>query len=347
VNTRDTSISSVLGEYAGLPVLVLGASGFVGRWVARILTHAGARLYLPARDCAAAKRTFTEFGIEGELLKLNLLETGITTRLISEINPAITFNLAGYGIDRSETSDDLAFAINARLPEMVCEAMSLTSVPGWSGQRIVHAGTAMEYGSTGGDLKEDSPTRPASLYGKSKLAGTEAVSSTCRQISLPGVTARLFGIYGPGESSARLLPSLIADSKGSSPIALTAGLHKRDFTYVEDVAEGLVRLGVASCQPGDVVNVATGTLTSIRSFVGVAARGLGIGDDRLRFGALPTRPEEMQHDPVNCERLVELTGWRPPTGLLSGIRKTIDFRQSDKAPTKSGARLNQVLCELF
>ena len=336
----------MLQEYAGVPVLVLGASGFIGRWVARLLTRAGARLYLPARDCSTAKRTFTELDIKGELLKLNLLETEITQRMIAEINPAITFNLAGYGIDRSECSEDLAFAINGRLPEFLCEAIALTSERGWTGQRMVHAGTAMEYGAVSGDLNETSPTKPTTLYGRSKLAGTEAIGSVCRRGSLAGVTARLFSVYGPGEAHTRLLPSLIAESKGSAAIPLTEGLHKRDFTYVEDIAEGLIRLGVAGCRPGEVVNVATGSLTSIRSFVRLASRELNIRNERLHFGALPTRPEEMDHDPVNCERLLELTGWQPRTGLLSGIRKTINFRQSERAAL-SAVRLNQTLCELF
>lgn len=336
----------MLQEYAGLPVLVLGASGFIGRWVARLLTRAGARLYLPARDCSTAKRTFTEFDIKGELLKLNLLETEITQRMIAEINPAITFNLAGYGIDRFECSEEVAFAINSRLPAVLCEAISLSSGTGWSGQRIVHAGTAMEYGAVRGDLNETSPTKPTTLYGRSKLAGTEAIGSACRRGSLAGVTARLFGVYGPGESQARLLPSLIAESESSGAITLTEGLHQRDFTYVEDVAEGLIRLGVASCRPGEVVNVATGSLTSIRSFVDIASRELNIRNERLHFGALPTRPEEMDHDPVNCKRLLELTGWQPRTSVRSGIRKTINFKQSDRAAV-TAVHLNQTLCELF
>jgi nucleoside-diphosphate-sugar epimerase len=338
--SKKIEIDNVLEQYAGVPVLVLGASGFIGRWVARLLTQAGARLYLPARDCSAAKKTFDEFKVKGELLKFDLLRTEVTQRLIGEINPAITFNLAGYGIDRSERSEELAHALNTELPETLARTLAGLQESTWEGQRFVHVGTAMEYGAVAGDLKESSLARPTSVYGKTKLAGTEAVASVCTETLTPGITARLFGVYGPGESDNRLLPSLISASQQTNPIALTAGLHKRDFTYVEDAAEGLIRLGVSNCRIGEVVNIATGDLTSIRAFVQTSARALGLSAERLEFGALETRPEEMEHDPVNCDRLYELTGWRPTTRVDEGISKTLAFTGSETV-LQSGSRVSQ------
>jgi nucleoside-diphosphate-sugar epimerase len=329
-------------------VLVTGASGFIGRWVARLLTSAGAELYLPVRDCAAASSTFAEYEIRGKIFKLDLLDFDRLQRSIGEICPAITFNLAGYGIDRSEQSEQAAHDINAVLPEKLCEAVARAHEhESWQGSRLVHAGTAMEYGAITGDLREDSVTQPTSLYGRSKLAGTEAVVSFCENKPLRGVTARLFGVYGPGESPVRLLPTLIAAASiEADRIELTAGLHKRDLTYVEDVAEALLRIGVSDAPAGDVVNVATGTLTSIRSFVETAAKVLGLSEHRLDFGALETRAEEMAHDPVNIGRLFELTGWKPGTGLEDGILRTLRRRQ-DPESFRPSAKAQEAICGLF
>jgi nucleoside-diphosphate-sugar epimerase len=105
---------------------------------------------------------------------------------------------------------------------------------------------------------------------------------------------------------------------------LTAGTQSRDFTYVEDVAEGLLRLGLGTkIEPGAVVNLATGELTSVRTFIAVAAAILKLPSANLRFGALATRPEEMQHDAISIERLRGLTGWTPSTKIEAGIRKTL------------------------
>ena len=348
MQNTTTSFSGVLEQYAGVPVIVVGASGFIGRWVAHFLTRAGAELYLPARDCTAAKKTFLEYGVEGKIFKADLLDTDRFLRSIEEIGPAITFNLAGYGVDRSEQSERLADQINTMLPERICETIAeIKECGAWLGPRLVHAGTAMEYGSVTGDLREDSATQPTTLYGRSKLAGTKAMVSACTNRSLAAVTARLFAIYGPGESTERLLPTLIGSaSTKAGHIELTPGLHKRDFTYIEDAAEALLRLGVSHCLPGDVVNVATGTLTPVRSFIQTASRILGITEDRLSFGSIGTRPEEMDHDPVNIDRLFELTRWKPGTNINDGIRRTLSGRRT-KETDRSSAHLRREVCELF
>ena len=93
---------------------------------------------------------------------------------------------------------------------------------------------------------------------------------------------------------------------------------------MEDAAEALLRLGLGGETRGEI-NVATGVLTPVRDFVTTAARELGISVENLRFGSLPTRPEEMYHRPVSVERLFETTGWSPTTTLPEGIRKTASF----------------------
>jgi nucleoside-diphosphate-sugar epimerase len=113
---------------------------------------------------------------------------------------------------------------------------------------------------------------------------------------------------------------------------LTSGEQKRDFIYVEDVSEALVRLGIAPAAPGDIVNLATGCLTSVRDFVETAARILKIPEDQLRFGELPPLPEEMHHSEVTTERLRRLTGWAPSTMIEEGIRKTIAGIPSPHSP---------------
>ena len=89
------------------------------------------------------------------------------------------------------------------------------------------------------------------------------------------------------------------------------------------------------CAPGAVVNLATGTLTSVRSFALCAARELGMSEQQLRFGALPTRAEEMEHEPVHISRLRALASWSPRIGVEEGIRRTL--RLEDRAAESSAS----------
>lgn len=326
----DTSLSrptpvDLRDAYAGRTVLVLGASGFIGRWVAHALAVAGASLHLLVRDRSRSEDVFSSHSIEGRVWERDLAEGGALAAVLVEVRPATIFNLAGYGVDPLERDEVLAYRMNETLVRDLCAAAARLDQPR---PRIVHAGSALEYGAIGGDLVETSHPSPQTLYGKSKLAGSRALMEAAVSLGMDCLTARLFMVYGAGERPrSRLLPSLIEMSRTASPLSLSTGGQQRDFTYVGDAAEGLLRLGAAPATPGEIVNVATGRLTSVREFAETAARILEISADRLRFGAIEARPGEMCHDAVNVARLEALTGWRPTTAVAHGIHQTISLHR--------------------
>jgi len=310
--------------YRDIHIVVIGASGFIGRWVARDLAARGARLSLVVRDRLAAEQIFWAYGVHGNVFEADLENLETVTKLLETLKPCMVFNLAGYGMDRSGRDNKSAYQINARLVRVILNSMAKVRNPLWMGQDIVHVGTALEYGIIGGNLCEDSIPHPTTLYGASKLAGTELLKSFCSPYKVKAVTARPFTVYGPGERPGRLLPSLLKSAETRSPLKLTQGEQMRDFIYVEDVAEGLLRLGVCLPVYGDIVNLATGKLTSVRSFAETAAKIIGIPQHNLLFGEIPPIAEEMHHTEVTTERLQQLTSWLPATGIVEGIRKTTD-----------------------
>ena len=312
----------VAREYAGRDIVVLGASGFVGRWVARLLAGAGARLTLLVRAPDPSRRLFDKLGIQGDVRQLDLRDLGAVETAFHEVRPSVIFNLAGYGVDRSERDPKEARLLNADLVGVLCR-IAAGIEDDWRGLHLVHPGTALEYGVATGDLNEDTPAEPTTLYGRSKLAGTRAVQRACRDSGLRAVVARLFTVYGPGEHPGRLFPALIHAAKTRQPLPLTAGQQLRDFAYVEDVAVGLMLLGAIPEASGQVVNLATGKLLSVRDFALQAAQVLRLDEDLLKFGRLPVRGEEMAHNPVNINRLTTLTGWYPPADIRSGVERTL------------------------
>ena len=320
----------IFKSYRGLRVAVLGASGFIGRWVARALCQEGAQVFLVVRDGAVAERLFPQYSITGTVYEIDLTALDAIGPLLRAIRPAIVFNLVGYGVDRTEQDPDLAQTLNSELPQALAQSMSAWGDTNWTGQSLVHVGSAAEYGEVGGDLAESTPACPTTLYGKTKLAGTIALQRYCENTGARAITARPFSVFGPGEHAGRLLPSLLVAAVSKGRLALTSGRQLRDFIYVTDVSEALLRLGVAAIRPGEIINVATGRLTSVRRFVEETATITELAADLLDFGALPTRAEEMAHDAVSTRRLAELTGWKPSTPLEAGIRMTAQFRRQQE-----------------
>jgi nucleoside-diphosphate-sugar epimerase len=309
----------------GRRALVLGASGFVGQWVARRLDQSGAELVLGVRDPRLVAGLVTELRERPDVHSIDLLEPGAVEAMLQATRPDVTFNLVGYGVDSEERDEKLFERTNAHLPATLCEQIARLPAEGWEGQRLIHTGSALEYGVSAGDLAEHSRPQPTTSYGRTKLAGTEALQRWRHDEGLPTMTARLFTVYGMGEHSNRLLPSLIDAAQRTDPLELTAGLQMRDFTYVEDVAEGLLRLSLVSGRHEGVVNLATGRLTMVRDFVLIAANVLGIPGERLLFGSLPTRPEEMSHEPVSLVRLRRTLSWAPATEIRDGVMKTLQW----------------------
>jgi UDP-glucose 4-epimerase len=312
--------------YRGVRVLVTGATGFVGRWVALALSRAGADLFVNAREVESLKRVYVQWGIQAKPLISDLSRRGTFRYVFREAQPAVVFHLTGYGVDPLERDETTMRRINVELTEEIVETIAThADTSGWPGLRLLSAGSAFEYGIQDGPISETAEPTPNSFYALTKLEGTRCIQAARERSGLRGTSARLTTVYGPGEHPSRLLPSLVRTAETSEPLELTGGKQERDFTFVGDVAEGFLRLGALGDVPHGVVNLATGRLSTVRSFVDCAREVLGIRADLLRVGAIPYRDNEVWQGRIDVDLLENLTGWRPRIGIDSGIAMSRDF----------------------
>jgi nucleoside-diphosphate-sugar epimerase len=243
------------------------------------------------------------------------------------LRPELVFNLAGYGVDPTERDPVLAARLNHALPQELALAMALIGAQQWSGRQLIHAGSALQYGPVDGPISEATPSVPTTLYGQTKLAGAVAIAAACAD-GLRAAEGRIFTAYGPGEHAPRLLPSLFRARGHAAPIPLTAGVQQRDFIYIRDVAQALVRLALSPQSGFRTLNVATGTLSSVKDFVLAASAALHLPIERLKFGALPYRAEEMWHGPVDCEPLRQEAGFNACFSVANGLLDAVEFEGS-------------------
>lgn len=304
-------MTSVPDESAAL---VFGASGFIGRWVVRELLRGGHHVVGVVRDAGRGRDAFAGWSRAPVLEQADLTTPGEGSALIRRMRPDVVYNLAGYGVDREERDERTAERINHALVTELAIACAPTGRD--PGARLVHVGSALEYGTAGGVLSEAMAPEPTTVYGRTKLAGTAAVSTTARTHGTRGLTARLFTVFGDGEHRGRLFPSLVAAAHQGTELQLTDGRQRRDFAWAGHIADLLVRLSRTPFVPGEIVNVASGRMHEVAEFVRECAAQLRIPAERLQFGALPTRPEEMRHEGVDVQRLRALIG-RPATENLA------------------------------
>ena len=147
--------------------------------------------------------------ILGDVCEANLAEAGVATALIESVRPALVFNLAGYGADRNKRDHELAQRINTELPEEIASALARACDLNWGHQVYVHTGTALEYGRLRTHLKEKERGAPMTLYGTSKLRGSDALLQRAGAVGLRTIVARLFTVYGPYPFTGRQLMSAV------------------------------------------------------------------------------------------------------------------------------------------
>ena len=293
--------------------LVLGASGFIGRWVARELTQRSVSVIGAVRDAREGREVLERWGVRANVVAVDLAQPGTAADLVTRLAPTHVYNLAGYGVDRHERDEALAERLNHELARELAVACARSEQ--WGGATLLHAGSALEYGAAEGVLDESTEPAPTTVYGRTKLAGTRALAVTASTRGTRAVVARLFTVFGHGELDARLFPTLRAAARSGATVDLTAGEQRRDFAFVGDVASALVDLADASFSPGEIVNVATGHVFAVRVFAETVARVLGMPVEHLRFGALATRAEEMPHTGVSTARLEALIARALPAEL--------------------------------
>jgi nucleoside-diphosphate-sugar epimerase len=197
------------------------------------------------------------------------------------------------------------------------------------GRRAVFVGTCAEYKWGPGLLEEDAtPLEPSTLYGSCKAALHRMVAAAAKPLDLSYAWAHLFFPYGPGEKPGRLLSDVIRRAMRGEPVDCTEGRQIRDFIHVQDAANAICRL-LASDLEGSV-NIASGDARPIREVVRIAADIVG-RPELIRFGALPTRPEDPACIAASVGRLRDELGFRSQYTLEAGVEATIEWWRKQNA----------------
>jgi nucleoside-diphosphate-sugar epimerase len=144
----------------------------------------------------------------------------------------------------------------------------------------------------------------------------------------PIVMLRPSNTYGPAQSPDRIIPEIIVRALRGEPIRMTQGRQTREFIYVEDLAEALVRAGTAPGIDGEVINIGCGEEVSMRD---LAIRLLGVMGNPIepQFGAIPDRPTEVWRMFSDNAKAKELLGWAPAHSLEDGLSRTIEWYKAE------------------
>lgn len=293
-----------------------GATGFIGRHLASSLARRGYVVTSMQRSDAAVD------GISETIVVSELSPAAIATALFGR-RFQLVFHLAGYGVKPNERDIDVMFDVNVGATRAIVRQSGLCGA-----EAVVIAGSGAEYDFTdiSGPVSEHCALQSRALYGASKAAGSLAALATAHAMNLPLVVARLFGVFGPGEASHRLLPSLVSALSRGERVRLSPGLQRRDALHVEDAIDALMTIALRIRRDSQqlAVNVCSGDVPTVREFAEAVADAMDAPRSLLGFGDITTRPDDVASFAGCSERLYRLTGWKPSQTLSSGIRAAVD-----------------------
>lgn len=285
-----------------------GAGGFIGRHVVRELLDRGYEV-----DAVIGDRCPFEPHAALHLHRVDLLDESATARWVEEHRPGRVLHLAWIaapGIYWTAPENERWLSAGVGL---------LRALSDHGCERAVGVGSCAEYDwSHEVCVERSTPMAPSSVYGRCKDSLRLAFESS-RHLST--AWARIFYTFGPGEPETRLVPSVIQSLLAGQPVRCTAGTQERDFLYVREVASALIAL--LQSDVAGPVNIASGSVLSVRALVTLIATLVGAPDRTVVFGALPIPAGDPPRLIADVRRLHDEVGWTPATSLADGLAETI------------------------
>ncbi|PYN32919.1 MAG: UDP-glucose 4-epimerase [Candidatus Rokuibacteriota bacterium] len=309
-------------------ILVTGGAGFIGSHVADRLLADGHTVDV-VDNLSTGRRE--RVNAAARLFVCDLRSARLDGAFAAARPEAIVHLAAQAAVPRSVADPRFDASVNVLGTLAVLDAARRVAV-----RRVVYISTG---GAVYGDTDvlptpEDHPTRPASPYGVSKLAGERYLECWAGLTGTPTLTLRLANIYGPrqdpqGEAgvvaifTARLLD-------GAECVVNGDGEQTRDYVYVEDVADAAAR-ALANPDATGVVNIGTGVATSVNDLYRRLARQVGVTRPARHA---PARPGEQRKSLLDAARAKALLGWTATTSLDAGLAKTVAYFRERNPATK-------------
>lgn len=313
-------------------VMVTGGAGFIGSYVCRRLLEEGEEVIVFDKfrqaEIELLKKVrmpdiydkikfvsgdITDFPFVFETLKENGVRKIIHTAAITFIPTAIK-------------KPSLTFNVNTVGSFNLLEASRVLDI-----EKFVYISTASSYGDfqyTPAD--ENHPLNPKDIYGASKAAADRIAASYYSTYGMPTVIIRTSSVYGPGDLEKRVVKNFIENALQGIPLELQGGgIQRRDFSYVADVALGMVLALNSQKANGEVFNITGGTDFSIKDLASIIKKFIP-GSTIKEVGS---RAVDVNRGQLDISKAKRVLGYSPKYDLEKGVKEYIKWVVDVYSPT--------------
>jgi UDP-glucuronate 4-epimerase len=327
-----------------MKVFITGTAGFIGFHLTKRLLEAGCRVsgidnLNDYYDVNLKKARLAQLPqtVRFTFNHLDLADTENLRRCIEDFAPEVVIHLAAQAGVRYSLKNPLAY-VNSNLVGFVNLMETCVHVAGL--RHLAFASSSSVYGANSKVpfSEQDSVDHPVSLYAATKKSNELIAHSYSHLYGLPVTGLRFFTVYGPwGRPDMGYFKFTDAIVRGRPIEIYNHGQMQRDFTYVDDVVEAILR--VLECPPKCTVQQETGGVflskarykifnlgnhqpVELLTFVEIIERALGI---KAHKAFLPMQPGDVVSTYAQTDDLYEATGFRPSTPLEEGLPKFVHW----------------------
>ena len=301
--------------------LVTGGGGFIGSHLVAELIAQGRRVRVFDNFSTGLRQNLDTLQPRPEIIEADLADAAAVGRAMAKVD--VVFHLGALAsVQRSVEAPEVTHSACATATVHVLDAARRHGV-----RRVVYAASSSAYGGLSSEAgqSEDAPLQPLSPYAAAKLSGELYAQAFTATYGLETVSTRFFNVFGPrqrGDSpySGVIALFITAMAAGRVPTVHGDGLQSRDFTYVANAVQALIKAAEAPAASGNVYNVGTGRSITVLDLVAALNRLLGT---QLvpKFG--PVRAGDVRHSRADISRARRDLGYEPKATFEEGLERTL------------------------
>jgi len=327
-----------LNEYKGKNILITGGAGCIGSNLTKALIEAEAAKIIILDDLSAAEKWNIPVASNVIFIQGSILDEEVLKRAFSERLDFVFHLAAHFANQNSVDNPETDLMVNGLGTQKVLQYSHLTRV-----SKFVFASSGCSvYGSQAPlPLKEDFVSLHLDTpYQITKLLGELYCNFFYNHYGLPVAIARYFNVYGPGEvpgAYRNVTPNFIYKALHQQKLTITGtGEETRDFTFVEDIVDGTLRLGVATEAVGDAFNLASETETKVIDLANMVNEITG-NHNGVEFVARRDW-DKITRRRASIEKARKVLGYQPQMKMKDGIKITYDWIIENRAQIEASAR---------
>ena len=293
-------------------ILITGGTGFIGYHLAKKCLNLNWVVDSISTKPPLKKR---------KLKKVKYLNIDISKKkkLFNKLSKNYDYivNLAGY-VDHSDKQKTMKSHYNG------CKNLAMFFL-NKKIKKFIQIGSSIEYGKSKSPQKENKRNlqKSYSIYGKAKLLSTKFLLDLNEKYNFPVTILRLYLVYGPYQDTNRLIPITIMNAINNNKFSCSKGNQLRDFLYVDDLVNLIIKVLKSKNLNGEIINVGSGKPISVKKLILKICK-LSKGG-YPQFGKISLRKDEILKLYPNLTKIKKKIKWSAKIDIEKGLNKTINY----------------------